>query len=49
MESQAMREHIRDVLIVAIIAIALFVLAEQADLIGTGISDRMARFIKGDF
>lgn len=44
-----MREHLRDILLIAILAIILFVVAEQADLIGTDLSDRMARFIKGDF
>ena len=47
--SKAMREHLRDILIIAIVAIILFVIAEQADLLGTDLSGRMARFIKGDF
>jgi hypothetical protein len=41
-----MRDHLRDILIIAIV---LFIVAEQADLLGTNLSDRMARFIKGDF
>ncbi|MDH3240449.1 MAG: hypothetical protein OEO83_07265 [Alphaproteobacteria bacterium] len=43
-----MREHLRDILLIAIVAIILFFVAEQADLIGTDLSGRMARFIKGD-
>jgi hypothetical protein len=44
-----MREHLRDILIIAIVAVILFAIAEQADLLGTDLSGRMARFIKGDF
>jgi len=44
-----MRDHLRDILIIAIVAIVLFIVAAQADLLGTNLSDRMARFIKGDF
>ena len=44
-----MREMIRYALVLAAIAAVLFIAAEQGGIVGTGISDRMARFINMDF
>ena len=44
-----MKEIINYALVLAAIAIVLLFAAEQGSVVGTGISDRMVRFIKMDF
>jgi hypothetical protein len=44
-----MKELFRYALVLALIAIVLLVAAEQGGIVGTGISDRMVRFINMDF
>ncbi len=44
-----MKEHFGYGLAIAVIAMVLLIAAEQGGIVGTGISDRMVRFINMDF